>query len=251
MTKIEQAEQWLTGKAPILWRNGDVLSMDDMRRLATFPQMGMAKLFDAGEKPYNFAISGVECEDCGHAFTVHGLSKSRVINAVRQVAADARDRRRARYGRIEFLCTPCKFDRKRKEAVERGSRDADDRNTIALRTEWYITRYLNPDHAWLPDLPKKEWFSEINVSGHLVNLDAVASAIKGLPYRDFLTTPYWKAVAQHVKYKAGFRCQMCNAGGSLHVHHRFYGTHGYEHQNLKDLICLCAECHAKHHDIEE
>ncbi len=68
------------------------------------------------------------------------------------------------------------------------------------------------------------------------------------PY--FLETPYWKAIAAHTKFRAGYRCQLCNSRMGLVTHHRDYGIHGREHAHIYDLIVLCSYCHQKFHDIE-
>lgn len=45
--------------------------------------------------------------------------------------------------------------------------------------------------------------------------------------------------------KAGERCQLCNRGGELHVHHRTYERFGAEMED--DLTVLCAGCHDLYH----
>lgn len=72
-----------------------------------------------------------------------------------------------------------------------------------------------------------------------------------MDYRDFLGTPYWRAIAAHTKYRARYRCQLCNSRSSLVTHHRDYGIHGKEHVHLYDLIVLCNDCHQKFHGNEE
>ncbi len=78
--------------------------------------------------------------------------------------------------------------------------------------------------------------------------DSVAGLIKELPYHLFLQTPYWKAIAQEVKGRSNFHCCVCPNASSLHIHHRTYENHGYEHRFLDDLTCLCQACHAKFHN---
>lgn len=70
-------------------------------------------------------------------------------------------------------------------------------------------------------------------------------------YRDFLSTPYWKAIAAHTRYKAGYRCQLCNSGANLTTHHRNYRIHGREHAHVNELIVLCKHCHEKFHGRQE
>ena len=67
-------------------------------------------------------------------------------------------------------------------------------------------------------------------------------------YYDFLKTPYWKAIAAHTKYKAGYRCQICNSADHLVTHHRDYSIHGLEHAHIHELTVLCDDCHNKFHN---
>ena len=64
-------------------------------------------------------------------------------------------------------------------------------------------------------------------------------------YNQYLLTPEWAALAQETKRLAGFGCQVCNAGGELHAHHRTYERLGHELHS--DLVCLCDSCHALFH----
>ena len=69
-----------------------------------------------------------------------------------------------------------------------------------------------------------------------------------MPYKEFLQTDYWHIVRNYVIYKRGARCELCNSGDSLNVHHRTYENHGEEHCHLYTLVVLCQPCHAKFHD---
>lgn len=64
-------------------------------------------------------------------------------------------------------------------------------------------------------------------------------------YRDYLQSAHWLALADETRRLAGHRCQVCNSGGELHVHHRTYERIGQEFQS--DLVALCADCHALFH----
>ena len=70
-------------------------------------------------------------------------------------------------------------------------------------------------------------------------------------YKDFLETPYWKTISQYAKCNADFECELCGNNEELHLHHKTYTRHGYEHLPEvidKDLIVLCNKCHAKLHN---
>ena len=70
--------------------------------------------------------------------------------------------------------------------------------------------------------------------------------LKRMPYAQYLQTAHWKLLSEKVKRRAKYRCQLCNVQSIMNVHHRTYERRGHEY--LKDLICLCAGCHAKFHD---
>lgn len=113
-------------------------------------------------------------------------------------------------------------------------------------TSSYIEKYLNPDRSWEKDIPPKERIKQIQYAN--VNWRIVSDHIKSMDYQSFLQTPYWKAIAAHTKYKAGYRCQLCNSPRRLITHHRNYDIHGFEHAYMQDLTVLCDDCHNKFHD---
>jgi 5-methylcytosine-specific restriction endonuclease McrA len=65
-------------------------------------------------------------------------------------------------------------------------------------------------------------------------------------YREYLRSDWWRAQVIYARERAGNRCQLCNDGQALSVHHRTYERLGYEAE--QDLIVLCRACHAKFHD---
>ncbi|MCK4487447.1 MAG: HNH endonuclease [Desulfobacterales bacterium] len=72
--------------------------------------------------------------------------------------------------------------------------------------------------------------------------------LSALPYLDYLRTEHWQALAKKARQRAGYRCQLCNQNGVLHVHHRSYQNRGRKGE-LKDLIALCETCHRRFHHI--
>lgn len=66
-------------------------------------------------------------------------------------------------------------------------------------------------------------------------------------YNDYLKTDYWKIVAEAVKKRADYRCQLCNSQHDLCAHHRTYDHRGNELNYLNDLVCLCRRCHEIFH----
>lgn len=67
-----------------------------------------------------------------------------------------------------------------------------------------------------------------------------------MPYKEYLKSEFWQDKRDTIVSAAGYRCQVCNAAGELHVHHRTYERRGHEAPH--DLIALCADCHKLFHD---
>ncbi len=70
--------------------------------------------------------------------------------------------------------------------------------------------------------------------------------LRSVPYKEYLQTEHWQIVRRDALKAAEYRCQVCNASTTLHVHHRTYERRGEELP--ADLIALCADCHKLFHD---
>ena len=66
-------------------------------------------------------------------------------------------------------------------------------------------------------------------------------------YKEYLKSDHWKAIRLKALDRAGYRCQLCSSKQHLNVHHNTYVNRG--HEDLKDLVVLCRECHKKFHNI--
>jgi 5-methylcytosine-specific restriction endonuclease McrA len=66
-----------------------------------------------------------------------------------------------------------------------------------------------------------------------------------MPYGEYLQTPEWRERRDQALDRAGYRCQVCNSGRNLHVHHRTYERRGRELPG--DLTVLCSGCHSLFH----
>jgi len=112
-------------------------------------------------------------------------------------------------------------------------------------TSIYIEYYLKPSRKWNRETPGKQRIDLVRQAD--VDWALISSHIRGMLYQDFLQTPYWKAIAAHTRYKAGYRCQLCNNNSNLVTHHRNYSIHGQEHAHINELTVLCRHCHQKFH----
>lgn len=80
-----------------------------------------------------------------------------------------------------------------------------------------------------------------------LDAEALRFAICRMQYPEFLKSAYWFGVSTVAKSRAGMRCQVCDSGSAIQVHHRTYDTHGAEHVHMEDLTVLCGNCHGLFH----
>lgn len=64
-------------------------------------------------------------------------------------------------------------------------------------------------------------------------------------YHEYLRSDRWRAVREGALERAGHRCQVCNGGDRLQVHHRTYVNLGAERP--EDITVLCDDCHELYH----
>lgn len=69
--------------------------------------------------------------------------------------------------------------------------------------------------------------------------------LKLLPYKEYLSSQHWQSLRKSMLRRSHYKCQLCNEGGILDVHHRTYENKGDE--DYSDLIVLCRNCHSKFH----
>ena len=72
-----------------------------------------------------------------------------------------------------------------------------------------------------------------------------AEAFRAMPYAAYLKTEHWQTAARRARERARHRCQLCNDGEKLDVHHRTYERLGHEED--EDLTVLCSTCHERFH----
>ncbi len=97
------------------------------------------------------------------------------------------------------------------------------------------------------DLARKKHYYSIAIGETApAENNAPIQDLRTMPYREYLQTDHWQVLRKRMLKRAGYRCQLCNVEGRLHVHHRTYENRGNE--SYSDLIVLCPNCHAKHHD---
>jgi hypothetical protein len=76
-------------------------------------------------------------------------------------------------------------------------------------------------------------------------LEQAITALRRLPYGEYLKTAHWQRVRGLALEQAGHSCDLCGHTDRLEVHHRTYERLGFERQS--DLIVLCHDCHRDFH----
>jgi len=60
-------------------------------------------------------------------------------------------------------------------------------------------------------------------------------------YQEYIASDEWKLLSDHVKRRAGLKCQICNSSLNLNAHHRTYENGLFE--TGENIICVCRRCH--------
>lgn len=187
-----------------------------------------------GETSYYFV--DVKCKTCGKIFK-QTLSKSKLFNYINDI----------RQERNRFLCDDCEYEKKKREKQEAQQIEERCENLKENNTQFFIENYLNPDCTWKEGVsPAQKRYEMYNA---YCDWDKIKEYICDMDYSDFLQTPYWKAIAESVRKYHNYTCQICNGTEGLSVHHKTYDHHGDELHHMKDLVCLCKDCHEKFHEV--
>lgn len=213
----------------------DKVNFELLSMFAEYSPEKAKKLFKRYSVSYDYSVQ-LLCTECNKmSWTL--LSKTKMFSYLQDLHMK----------RYKYICPECKAKIEQERLKNQPTKEE-----LAKRleeyTEKYINRYLNPDNSWKKGVKRWEKIGEMKT---YVDRGKVAAYIKDMPYYDFLKTPYWKAISESVRYRAGNKCQLCNGTKGLNVHHRTYENHGNELYNMKDLICLCSDCHNKFHDKME
>ena len=84
------------------------------------------------------------------------------------------------------------------------------------------------------------------------DLPELSQKLLEMSYKDFLNTLYWKCITKYIK-DTTHKCSRCSNTKLLHVHHKTYENHGFEHHihvMNNDLEVLCSKCHKQEHHLE-
>ena len=108
-----------------------------------------------------------------------------------------------------------------------------------------LEELLNPENG--NNITISEIINSIGASSKLIS--EFKKKAEKLKYSEYLKTPYWRAISNHIKNKENNKCSLCGSTENLNVHHKTYKNKGVEFLNENDLCCLCNKCHKKEHNI--
>ena len=219
---------------------GDFIDYKLMELFASSNQSKVKPLFKktSGLYPSIGYDCELKCEICGEIFKKH-VNKTRLFEFISSMNGS-----NSKYKK-HIVCDKCIDAQKKRDEESIRERSIAIQEQRILNTEKYIESYLNPNHSWNEGI--KTYRKIQHLSCDNVYWGDIIDYIKDMDYYDFLKTPYWKEIAEKIKYKAGYKCQMCNSSENLITHHRTYENHGDEIHHMEDLICICKDCHEKHH----
>lgn len=184
------------------------------------------------------------CDRCGNSELTR-LSKTATISYI----CLPKNKQVKGHSVPHYMCPTCKEEREIELRKQREDAEEAYKWQRYENTDAFMEMLLDIDSDFLSNT---DWKTQKRILFHPnVDNDAIAECVRLLNYSDFLQTPYWKIVSKYKKSQNDFKCQLCNSGGTLNVHHKTYARHGYEHLTdviKNDLICLCENCHKKFHD---
>ena len=185
------------------------------------------------DKRYVYDVE-IRCPECGKVITKR-FNKKSLLRAISIYRGGVE-----RQYKDKYLCPDCSYEEKRR-------RKENQENSVLIKenTDLFIQLFLNKNKELRDDRTLNKRFYRMLRAN--VDWGEVRKFILDLDYKDFLQTPYWRIISDKVKQKAKYRCMICNSNKNLSTHHRCYTHHGDEIHHLEDLICICQECHNKHH----
>ena len=219
--------------------NGDFIPFELFDLMSKYNEEKRKSLFvkqpKIDRKRDNYFTYNVEikCQNCGKTF-VENMVRTRLFNLIKYYKFNSHKQ--------DLCCKECAESLELEQELQRikcNSRKIFD----------YIREYLNPNNSWDKDIPLWKRFQKLRKIDNEEMLIAIEKHILKMPYREFLKTPYWKAISLRIMKKSNFRCSICNSNENLNVHHITYEHHGMELYYMEDLVCLCKNCHENYHGI--
>lgn len=207
----------------------DIINDNILNELKEFSAQKIISLFKKGDYKVHCQL---KCCNCGQVKDIY-LTKTRLQEYIRKKQITCED------------CLELQKQQKEAKAEEDKYRIFEEKKQ---GTKYFIDFYLNPDEKWDNKIKTNDKFYTMYRDFNYETFrEIIAEYINNMKYSDFLKTPYWKAIAEKIKKKAEFKCQICGNTQDLIAHHNTYKNHGLEINNLQDLICICKNCHEHFH----
>ena len=83
--------------------------------------------------------------------------------------------------------------------------------------------------------------------GKVVEKKRKKNKSKYASYKEYLSSPEWKAKRSKVLRRANYKCEICKVNKAWQVHHNTYKRKYKE--RLGDLIAVCEDCHKGEHNL--
>lgn len=125
---------------------------------------------------------------------------------------------------------------------------------IGTNNEKYLspaTLFKQPNFEKYYNQKSKEEMDNISVNKNTPIDDLymkVVDVLKKLPYEEYLESNHWKFFKSEYYKSHEKKCAICGSREDVQLHHNNYENRGRE--TFNDVVCLCKECHKKHHGIE-
>ena len=220
---------------------GDTINDEIIDLLRECKKKDLSKCFAPAElgDRRKFTINTV-CPYCDTVFSKEE-TKNYILNEILRVTYDGCGTRI--YNDEYKICPECMV-----KILEREQLIKKQKEQLALQEKEQLTQYIIDKYILGDDVI---YFSHLSSLCQSADEERIASVIRSMRYKDFLQSPYWKAIARYAKNYVSSKCSLCGSQERLSVHHRNYENHGYEHRKevvMKDLIVLCDDCHKKFHN---
>lgn len=116
--------------------------------------------------------------------------------------------------------------------------------------EWHN---INKYYKKIFPLIKKLYIIKTKIAKYLISFKSfkIIHKKKLISYKDQLKDKRWKKLANKIRKRDNYTCQLCGSHEHLQVHHKKYikGRLAWEYDE-ENLITLCSECHKKVHNIK-
>lgn len=244
MIDLDLFEKILSAQEPGYINTDDRIDRHVCEFLSRWPGAKVQKLFKQTTGP-DIALYQTEftCPRCKQTTWI-AISKTRLLAHLRILR---NGEPKHRFG-DEHVCKECR-DR------NRALRESQIITPVIVveKTQEFIRVYLSPHNAWPESAKQRNWYDKVSRAADRCDQETIRSHVCSMTYREFLKTPYWKAVSAQARQNAGYKCALCGRNDApLAAHHSSYDRHGREHifsVCRQDIICLCSDCHTAHHSM--